>query len=71
MNIKAYIKDDDPNKFWRLSQGQHENLLDEAIDRIEATEYALKIIAGRQQGINNLMSNVDIAREALDTTEVK
>ncbi len=65
MNIKDYIKDNDPNKFWRLSSGQHENLLNEALERIEAIEYALKIIAGKKQGANNLMSNVDIAIEAL------
>ncbi len=65
--IKQYLKDDDPNKFWRLSRGQHENLIDEALDRIEYLEIALQIIAGERQALDNLMCNADIAKQALAT----
>lgn len=39
--LKLYLGNDDPNKFWRLSTGAHENLLDEAIDEIERLQRIL------------------------------
>jgi len=38
MTLDEYLKDTDPNMFWKLSCGEHENLLDEAIERIEELE---------------------------------
>lgn len=40
MNLEEYIKNrkEDGNLFWRLSSGDHLNLLEEAIDRICRTE---------------------------------
>ena len=38
MTLDEYLKDTDPNTFWKLSCGEHENLLDEAIERIEELE---------------------------------
>ena len=35
MNLKDYMQSDDSNLFWRLSSGERQNLLDEAIARIE------------------------------------
>ena len=36
MNLKEYKKkrSTDPNVFWTMSSGEHQNLLDEAIDEI-------------------------------------
>ncbi len=44
MTLEQYMKEDDSNKFWRLSSGEHENLLDEAIEKMERYEKALKEI---------------------------
>ncbi len=43
MNLDEYIKarDKDDNIFWRLSSGVHQNLLDEAIYKIEELEAEL------------------------------
>lgn len=41
------------------------NILMTAVRRLAYYEQALKIIAGEQQGVDNLMSNVDVARETL------
>lgn len=38
MTLAEYRKSHDNNKFWRLKIGVVENLLDEAIDRIEKLE---------------------------------
>ena len=35
MTLSEYLVEGDPNKFWRLSSGEHLNLLDEALDRVE------------------------------------
>jgi len=40
MTFDEYIANTDTNKFWLLKSGDHQNLLDEAIDRLE--EYAKK-----------------------------
>jgi hypothetical protein len=39
--------------------------MDEAAARIEQLEAALRIVAGYEQCIDNLMSNQDVARNAL------
>lgn len=38
MTLDEYLKhsEKDNNLFWRLSRGEHQNLLDEAIERIES-----------------------------------
>jgi len=38
MTLDEYRASDDANAFWRLDSGDHQNLLDEAIDRIEELE---------------------------------
>ncbi len=43
-----------------------EKIYRDAIEAIERYEDALRIIVGDLQPIDNLMSNVDIARAALD-----
>ena len=35
MTLKEYRASEDPNAFWKLSSGEHLNLLDEAIGEIE------------------------------------
>lgn len=40
-------------------------VLEQAADEIERLRAALRIIAGYEQCIDNLMSNVDVARAAL------
>lgn len=35
MNLKEFLASNDPNEFWRLSDGDRQNLLDEAIEQIE------------------------------------
>ncbi len=34
--LGEYIADDDPNKFWLLTDGVRQNLLDEAVDALDA-----------------------------------
>jgi len=36
--LQDYINSEDPNYFWRLSSGQHENLLDASIEYGEMLE---------------------------------
>jgi hypothetical protein len=38
LTLTEYMASQDPNLFWRLSAGEHQNLLDEAIERIEKLE---------------------------------
>ena len=38
MTLDGYINSKDPNEFWKLSSGDHQNLLDEAIERIQENE---------------------------------
>ena len=40
MNLKQYLKEqeEDKNLFWKLSPGDHQNLLDEAIELIDNPE---------------------------------
>ena len=40
--LDEYLKDEDPNKFWRLSSGEHENLLDLALERADESSKNLK-----------------------------
>ena len=49
----------------RTSTGQ---LIDELLARVTALETALRVIAGEQQCVDNLMSNQDIARAAFGVT---
>lgn len=39
MNLNEYIEKEkeDSNLFWRLSSGEHQNLLDEAIEKLESS----------------------------------
>jgi len=39
MTLDEYINGTDYNDFWRLSSGEHQNLLDEAVERIERGEW--------------------------------
>jgi len=41
----------------------------DVIERAEAAEYALRIIAGREQCVNNLMSDKEVALAAIDAAE--
>ena len=44
MNLTEYRNSEDRHLFWRLSSGEHQNLLDEAIERIEDLENELNRI---------------------------
>ncbi len=48
MNLKEYIEalKKDDNIFWYLSSGEHQNLLDEALGKIEDLEEKLKKVNG-------------------------
>ena len=73
MTLDEYITTDDSNAFWRLSSGDHQNLLDEAIDRMSE---ARKLLAGallpRDRGVYWCARNVDQADidKALDALSV-
>lgn len=41
MTLAEYRASTDSNDFWRLSEGHHQNLLDEACDRLDELEAAL------------------------------
>ena len=51
MDLVEYIKDNDRNKFWKLSNGVAQNLLDEAIDRIADLEAQLAAAQERERWI--------------------
>lgn len=53
--LKKYIESDDPNYFWGLSSGQHENLLDGAIEHIERLEESNKVLV---ENYNELIMQV-------------
>lgn len=70
--LEEYLKDEDPNKFWRLSSGEHENLLDLALESAEDNKENLKKtikivyklsmeIQGQEKTIGSLIS---VAMEA-------
>lgn len=44
-SLADYLADDDPNKFWRLSSGDHQNLLEEAVDDREALIQILRTVS--------------------------
>ncbi len=70
MTLEQYMKEDDSNKFWRLSSGEHENLLDEAIEKMERYEKALKVIKQHVGEIGRSMAlystTYNIASRALE-----
>jgi len=49
MDLKEYIEKEkeDSNLFWKLSEGDRQNLLDEAIDRLEDREKYIKELKER------------------------
>lgn len=51
MNLQEYIENEDPNKFWRLSTGETQNLLDEAIELIDQYKIALADAIRRPMGV--------------------
>jgi len=69
MNLKEYLANDDPNKWWRLSSGEMENLFDEAMERNQSLVLALEKIKYMEEG--ECLSGEDahdmkyIARQAL------
>ncbi len=42
MNLKQYLADDDPSKWYRLSSGEMENLFDEAMLSVDVLVEALQ-----------------------------
>ena len=42
MNLQEYIASTDENLFWRLGSGEHQNLLDEALERIKQLQEVIK-----------------------------
>ncbi len=44
MNLKEYLADDDPSKWYRLSSGEMENLFDEAMLSVDVLVKALQDI---------------------------
>lgn len=56
----------DGDEMWRRnSEYVSADAYDAAMKRVAHLEQALRIIAGEQQCVDNLMGNADIAREAL------
>jgi hypothetical protein len=51
MSLDNYIRgsETDPNLFWRLDCGDHMNLLDEAIDRIEDLQEEIAVLKARHE----------------------
>lgn len=62
MTLDEYMTTDDHNAFWRLSSGEHQNLLDEAIERMDE---ARRLLAGallpRDHGVYWCARDVDQA----------
>jgi len=56
-DLQDYIDSDDPNYFWRLSSGQHENLLDAAIEYGERLEQQLQSYIEREERLGLLINN--------------
>ena len=58
MNLNVFIEKgkEDSNLFWRLSSGEHQNLLDEAIEKLEIAE------ANNQSGETNVNSFLEIIK---------
>lgn len=59
-----HLPNGNPEFGWR--QFQAPPIQHEAAERIERLETALRIIAGREQCADNLMSNAEVAAAALD-----
>lgn len=55
----------DPETWFNVLK-EHQATIAAQVSRIEELEMALRIIAGYEQCIDNLMGNVDIARKALN-----
>jgi hypothetical protein len=64
MNLDEYLASTDRNAFWRLDSGDHQNLLDEAIDRIGDLEQIIN-------ADGTLDSHNAICDEARDAMAVK
>jgi hypothetical protein len=59
MTLKEFVQNKDRNKFWKLSSGKQENLLDEAIDTLDDI-HALRAVYGA-----DLRTAIEIAGNAL------
>ena len=50
MTLNEYMMTDDSNAFWRLSSGDHQNLLDEAVDRMSDAHQRLTSVLCDPEG---------------------
>jgi len=68
MTLKDYLADDDPNKWWRCSPGEQENLFDEALDQNQTLlELFTKAESGRIElldAVNTAIRNKEKAEES-------
>ncbi len=69
MNLSEYLEasQEDDNTFWRLTSGQHLNLLNEAIELYETATEALKSLAVIAEPIYRMQ---DMPKETLQTGNV-
>ena len=66
MTLDEYLNSTDSNDFWRLSSGEHQNLLDEAIERIEA----LKVQRGESGQLDtHVMPDWNLVKDTLPERE--
>jgi len=73
MRLNEYMASDDSNAFWRLSSGDHQNLLDEAVERMMDAREALVAVLCDPEGnvcIRGSDADRDVVRKALDTLSV-
>jgi len=73
MTLNEYMASDDSNAFWRLSSGDHQNLLDEAVERMMDAREALVAVLCDPEGnvcIQGSDADRDVVRKALDTLSV-
>jgi hypothetical protein len=63
MKLDEYMTTNDDNAFWRLSSGDHQNLLDEAIERMqEARGLLADALLPRDHGVYWCARDVDQAK---------
>ena len=73
MTLNEYMASDDSNAFWRLSSGDHQNLLDEAVERMMDAREALVAVLCDPEGnvcIQGRDADRVVVRKALDTLSV-
>ena len=73
MTLNEYMASDDSNAFWRLSSGDHQNLLDDAVERMMDAREALVAVLCDPEGnvcIQGSDADRDVVRKALDTLSV-